>query len=583
MAERRPSPFDGPTASAQSAAGSGLLGRLAGLRQKSEPASDVSRRSADNLAPAKAADAPETAPEDAAAASSHTRQFGLGRDGTRAASVTSSTPGVADDQTFASGLLARKAPATTGGSLKTGLILTAILLLLLILVAIWSAVFLPNSAVARWLGGEAEQMSSAGLQAPVVGVAAPVIGTIETGNPSLLDEAAADGMELSDIVAGAVPLETGSEGTLEVAATVATPLVDEELPDIDADLDLPPLPPIAQGLNPSVEEAEALYAEDGIWARSPERPDLRPFDLMDRIYTASIDPAISAFDPVALPDAGTDPNEVLVRFPPPPPFGAEYDRTAGGLIAATPEGVLTPEGAFVILGRPSFLPRPRPREIISETPVIDAERVVLGTFRPGARPNDLSETRERQVLNGFTEAELAEVRPTSRPASPQETAARASLFPDGAAGTEAVEAAVREAIAGTELAIARSIVPRARPANITQIMASAERAQIEEPTAVAAVSSAVAASAVAPAPSIPSNADVSRAATERDAIRLHNVNLIGVNGTSSERRALVRLSSGRFVRVTVGDRLDGGRVAAIGETTLQYVRSGRTVTLEVPG
>ncbi len=41
--------------------------------------------------------------------------------------------------------------------------------------------------------------------------------------------------------------------------------------------------------------------------------------------------------------------------------------------------------------------------------------------------------------------------------------------------------------------------------------------------------------------------------------------------------------SGRFVRVNVGDRLDGGRVAAIGETTLQYVRSGRTVTLEIPG
>jgi hypothetical protein len=35
--------------------------------------------------------------------------------------------------------------------------------------------------------------------------------------------------------------------------------------------------------------------------------------------------------------------------------------------------------------------------------------------------------------------------------------------------------------------------------------------------------------------------------------------------------------------VGVGDRLDGGRVAAIGEASLQYVRNGRNVTLEIPG
>ena len=41
------------------------------------------------------------------------------------------------------------------------------------------------------------------------------------------------------------------------------------------------------------------------------------------------------------------------------------------------------------------------------------------------------------------------------------------------------------------------------------------------------------------------------------------MNLIGVFGSENDRRALVRLSSGRVVRLRVGDRLEGGQVAAI--------------------
>ena len=127
------------------------------------------------------------------------------------------------------------------------------------------------------------------------------------------------------------------------------------------------------------------------------------------------------------------------------------------------------------------------------------------------------------------------------------------------------------------MAIASSILPRTRPGNIEDIIAASDR---QPPPSTAVV---VEAAAVAAGPEIPSNADVSRAATEANAIRLRNVNLIGVTGTPEDRRALVRLPSGRFMRVGVGDRLDGGRVAAVGETTLQYVRNGRTVTLEIPG
>lgn len=558
-AERRPSPFDDPPASASSPSKRG--GGLAAALGRGDPA-----------APAPSSD------EDAPAKSRFLRRRKGGAVAAPAPQAAEATDG---DEIFSSGLLARKSVKPTGGSFKTGLVLTIILLLLLALVAIWSAVFLPNSPVARLLGmGEpAEQVAaSSGLPAPNVVSSAPVIGTADV-QPSLEDEAAADGLDLAAVEESSEPEAVVADVPVTVEVAAAAPAVEPALPDIDAELDLPPLPVIDQGLNPSVEEAEALYAEDGIWARSPERPDLRPFDLLDRVYTASIDPEVSAFDAVALPDPGVNPGELLRRFPPPPAFGAEFDLTASGLISPTPEGVLTPEGAFVIAGPPPFAAVPRPREIASETPaVIDVDDAVLGTFRPSERPGDLSETRERQILGGLTQVELGERRPAARPASPQEAAAQASLFPggDGAADPDAVDAAVELALAGTDLAVSRSLMPRTRPGNIAQIVASADRTPIAPPTAVAA-------EAVAAGPAIPSNADVSRAATERNAIRLRNVNLIGVSGTPSDRRGLVRLSSGRFVRVSVGDRLDGGRVAAIGETTLQYVRSGRTVTLEIPG
>jgi hypothetical protein len=141
-----------------------------------------------------------------------------------------------------------------------------------------------------------------------------------------------------------------------------------------------------------------------------------------------------------------------------------------------------------------------------------------------------------------------------------------------------VEAPAPDLSDASRLAVARSILPATRPDDIDSIIATASARPSPEPPPTA-----VEPAAVAPAPSIPSNADVARAATQNNELRLRDINLIGVTGSPSDRRALIRLPSGRFVRVGVGDRLDGGRVAAIGETTLQYVRNGRTLTLDIPG
>ena len=68
----------------------------------------------------------------------------------------------------------------------------------------------------------------------------------------------------------------------------------------------------------------------------------------------------------------------------------------------------------------------------------------------------------------------------------------------------------------------------------------------------------------------------------KNAINLRKVNLIGVYGKPSSRRALIRLSNGRYQKVSVGDRLDGGRVAAIDTTELRYTKNGRNVVLKMP-
>jgi hypothetical protein len=75
---------------------------------------------------------------------------------------------------------------------------------------------------------------------------------------------------------------------------------------------------------------------------------------------------------------------------------------------------------------------------------------------------------------------------------------------------------------------------------------------------------------------------VSKNATYKNAINLSKVNLIGVFGGQANRYALIRQSSGRFKKVYVGDRFDGGVVAAITETELRYSKGGQMLALKMP-
>jgi type IV pilus biogenesis protein PilP len=119
------------------------------------------------------------------------------------------------------------------------------------------------------------------------------------------------------------------------------------------------------------------------------------------------------------------------------------------------------------------------------------------------------------------------------------------------------------------LAVRATITPAPRPENFESVVSTARR------TPAAALSAPA-------APTLPTSASVARQATVENAIRLNRINLIGVYGSASNRRALVRLANGRYVKVEVGDRLDGGQVAAIGRDALRYVKRGRNIVLELP-
>ncbi len=197
---------------------------------------------------------------------------------------------------------------------------------------------------------------------------------------------------------------------------------------------------------------------------------------------------------------------------------------------------------------------------------------------PRPRPGGFVETIERDQFGGRTRQEMQTLRPAARPESVQTAATTPSTPP-------------------SELAVAVSLSPRLRPDNFAALVTAA-RVQREAERLSAAVntrapdtiSAIQAALDEEPQPqrrqtrqlNIPTTASVARQATIENAIRLNQVNLVGVYGAVSNRRALVRLPSGRYVKVKVGDRVDGGTVAQITDSELLYRKGNRTLSLSMP-
>ncbi|MEL6570675.1 MAG: hypothetical protein AAFQ64_03395 [Pseudomonadota bacterium] len=142
-------------------------------------------------------------------------------------------------------------------------------------------------------------------------------------------------------------------------------------------------------------------------------------------------------------------------------------------------------------------------------------------------------------------------------------------------------------VAPTQRAIVLSPRPGPRPQNFARVVAAAQAITARQqpapstPTQTAAIVQTPQPQ-TAPATGGRTGATVARAATVDNAIRLQDMNLIGVYGKPGSRRALVRMPNGRFVKVEVGSSLDGGRVTAINDSALNFVKRGRTYALQLP-
>ena len=388
-----------------------------------------------------------------------------------------------------------------------------------------------------------------------------------TGPSDLSGEALGTVTSTSD--SEAITTEVVPSETLQPAPSIETNVASLAAPEI---LDYDPrflTPEEAAEASPSIgalqpltlEAATAVYAISEIWPYAPVPPVDLDSDRIDNLYIASIDRRVNVVDAIALPSAGSvAPDERFLQVLSPPPAGTTFDLDQRGLVRAQPDGAFTPDGILVFSGSPAVIPvlRPGTAEIATiEESVPDR----LAAVRPLARPDNLFELDERARFGGLSRVELATFRPVARPQSPQDDGTGIDMSP-------------------TAYAVLSSRSPTARPGNFAQVVAKARAAQAARAASDQAVVASVAAAPRAPA--VPSGASVAQAATVVNAINLSTINLIGVYGSQSDRRALVRLKSGRYVKVEVGDRLDGGLVAAIGPEALIYVRNGRTLTLELP-
>jgi hypothetical protein len=382
-----------------------------------------------------------------------------------------------------------------------GLILTGILLLVLLLVGLWAST-LPVGTVSGWFRGADVD-------------ATPQIAATST-------ETAAD-----DVVADAAePVAAQQETDVDIAIAapsnppeVETAQAPSAIVPQDMTAVTPPAPivraPIGRVLSP--DEADRLYAATGVYQRAPRiatTPSSTPLEGVDPVAVVDAPEALSLpgmpAQDAAVPDA------VIAEQPVPPAADVVFARDARGNIAATPNGIITPQGAVVIAGAPDVRPvlRPgtprvatapvdpvmRPANLAIEAAVEapespdaapDGSAFVVGPppLRPVLRPGDAAELEVPAV-------DVTEAAPL--PVSVPYTGVRPRLRPGGLIATAATPTAADDIIAAYT-----GSRPVLRPSGLAPAPAAIEKAVAEaaalEPIVTADIN-AVAAAIAAAAP-----------------------------------------------------------------------------------
>ncbi|MFC2968127.1 hypothetical protein [Acidimangrovimonas pyrenivorans] len=543
-----------------------------------------------------------------------------------------------------------------------GLILTLILIVLLGLAGLWSAMVLGrNDSPPAPVETATVDPTSAPASAPEASSAtaptatSPAATTAATDRPAApaivepapLPELAPPATDLAtDLAAeapapsGAAPAETApaSDGaTPEAPVATQTPSGDSapnadaaaadpatadpataDAPAAGADSDAPA---VATGEAPAAPSTapRTIRQTDGGVPALPADPVTRlvPADILvqqaptaprnpvagqlGEVFVGHWAPGVSAPAVAPLPQLATMRSDADFTAPVnPPPYGTVFALNAKGLVKATPDGAVTPQGVVVYAAAPPVVPPARPGsapagDASAGTPAADAPTAAptaaleaapgaapaadpaLAGKRPKPRPASAapadSTAPDQGALPPPADPRLAGVRPKPRPAD---------LIPDTSAADAASAAAAAAADAAVSaLAVPASPVPEDRPADLEQSVAAAVAAANRSSDPAVAESDG-AGDSVSTAPSIPTSASVARRATVKKALTMNRASLLGVVGSASNRKALVRLPSGRIIKVKVGDRVDGGKVVALGEHELHYVKNGRNHILKMP-
>ena len=502
------------------------------------------------------------------------------------------------------GLGGKQAPVR-GKPRYMGLALTLLLLLCLVAVAAWS-----SFSLASWNGNPAP------AEATATAIADADAGSSAADFPAPEDEMAADMQDPADFA----PPE-GDAAAIDAALAEATATA-AELPETAVVAD--ESPPAAEPA-PAPEPAPEPAPQTGLnaVAASGNSPNPEP---QDEILLATMDAPPVAPDPLSLPppDARGDPQPASP--PAPPPFGTVYKFDADGQIIATPEGIITPEGVLLIAGKPPRVPAARPATLAATlvaapvdaaavdaavgnaavdpalAPVLPVDPAMVGkrskprpaALAPAAAPDDDA------ALAPATDSRFAGLRPRLRPAvvlaagdAARIASASASLVATDGAAQPADDLLVAVS-ARSPMAVAISRKPEPRPRDLSRAVEAAVAAAVRAPEPVPEDQIAAAPEKDASpeadnepelasaAPSIPTKASVAKQATFKNAINLGKINLIGVYGTQSSRYALVRQANGRYKKVKVGDKIDGGKIAAITATEVRYKKGSKMLTLAMP-
>jgi type IV pilus biogenesis protein PilP len=242
-------------------------------------------------------------------------------------------------------------------------------------------------------------------------------------------------------------------------------------------------------------------------------------------------------------------------------------RPEGLAPAADDDAALATDPAVTVV---SLRPRERPQIVLaaSERARAETEAASLAAGPALAAPAPAADAAEAEAA--LAAAAAAEAANPSVVAISRRPAARPGDF------SVAVEAAVAAAIRAPEPKPEPEPEPEPAPEKAAKKapapdLKPEEQDEIDEPEVAAG-----------PAPKIPTKASVAKQATFKNAINLSKINLIGVYGTQSKRYALIRQANGKYKKVKVGDRIDGGRVEAITQSEVRYQKGGRLISLKMP-